>query len=151
MILYLLQVADSSESLRRRSLVDDTLTARTSSGGADRGAAALGTAASFGALLSAAACCVLPLALAAVGLGAGGLVTLVPFHWPLTILALVAVATAWLLYARRKRACASGPGCAAAPPSRATFLMLCLSTVFVALSAFWGFIEAPLMRLLGSA
>ena len=151
MILYLLQVADSSESLRRRSLVDDTLTARTSSGGADRGAAALGTAASFGALFSAAACCVLPLALGAVGLGAGGLAVLIPFHWPLTIAAIVAVAAGWLVYLSRKRACARDTGCTTAPPSRATLLMLCLSTVFVTVSASWSFIERPLMRLLGGA
>lgn len=118
---------------------------------ADRGVAALGTAASFGALFSAAACCVLPLALGAVGLGAGGLAALVPFHWPLTIAASVAVAAAWLLYLRKKRACARGAACMTAPPSRATLLMLCLSTLFVTVSAFWSFIEAPLMRLLGGA
>lgn len=113
--------------------------------------AALGAAASVGALFSAAACCVLPLALGAVGLGAGGLAVVVPFHWPLTIAALVAVAAAWLLYLRKKRACARDSGCTTVPPSRATFVMLCLSTIFVTLSAFWSFIEAPLMRLLGGA
>ena len=132
-------------------MVNDILTARASPGETDRAIAAFGTAASFGALFSAAACCVLPLALGAVGLGAGGLATIVPFHWPLTIIALLAVAAAWLLYLRKKRACSGEQGCAAGPPSRATFLMLCLSTVFVIVSAFWSFIEAPLMRLLGGA
>ena len=132
-------------------MVDDTLTARTSSGGADRGAAALGTAASFGALLSAAACCVLPLALAAVGLGAGGLSMLVPLHWPLTIIAMVAVIAAWLLYVRKRRACLREATCPATRPSRATLVMLSISTAFVTISAFWSFIEAPLMRLLGGA
>jgi mercuric ion transport protein len=111
----------------------------------------LGTAASFAALLSAAACCVLPLALAAVGLGAGGLSMLVPLHWPLTILAIVAIVAAWLLYVRKRRACRRDESCAAAPPSRAIFLMLSISTTFVAISVFWSFIEAPLMRLLGGA
>ena len=118
---------------------------------ADRGVAALGTAASFGALFSAAACCVLPLTLGAAGLGAGGLAAVVPFHWPLTIVAIVAVAAAWLLYLRKKRACAREADCSTTPPSRATLLMLSVSTVFVTVSAFWSFIEAPLMRLLGGA
>lgn len=122
-----------------------------SSGGADRGIAALGTAASFGALFSAAACCVLPLALAAMGVSAGGLAVVVPFHWPLTLAAMVAVATAWLLYLRKQRACARDASCATAPPTRATFIMLCIATVFVTISALWSFIEAPLMRLLGGA
>ena len=109
----------------------------------------LGTAASFGALFSAAACCVLPLALGALGVGAGGLSAIVPYHWPLTIIAIVAVATAWLLYLRKRRAGARDARCAA--PTRATFVMLCVSTVLVAISAGWSFIEAPLMRLLGGA
>lgn len=119
--------------------------------GAGQGVAALGGVISLGALFSAAACCVLPLALGAIGLGAGGLATVVPFHWPLTIAAMIAVAAGWLFYIRRRRACAAGGGCSAAPPKRATFVMLCLATIFLAISALWGFIEAPLMRLLGGA
>ena len=130
-------------------MVKDILTAQAASAGGDRGAAVLGTAASFGALFSATACCVLPLALGAIGLGAGSLATLVPFHWPLTIIAVVAVAAAWLLYLRKRRACTRDARCAA--PTRATFVMLCISTVLVAISAGWSFIEAPLMRLLGGA
>ena len=130
-------------------MVKDILTAQAASAGGDRGAAVLGTAASFGALFSATACCVLPLALGAVGLGAGSLATLVPFHWPLTIIAVVAVAAAWLLYLRKRRACARDASCRAARPSRATVVMLCIATAFVTISALWGFIEAPLMRLLG--
>ena len=129
----------------------DPLFAPASTIEADRGVAALGTAASFGALVSAAACCVLPLAFGAAGLGAGGLAALVPFHWPLTIAAMVAVAAAWLLYLRKKRACAREAGCTTAPPSRATLVMLSVSTVFVTVSAFWSLSEAPLIRLLGGA
>ena len=118
----------------------------------DKGVAAVGTAGGFTALLSAAACCVLPLAFAALGLGAGGLAVLVPFHWPLTIGAALAVALGWALYVRKRRACAKSDDCTVAPPARATFLMLCFATVFVILSALWpGTIEAPLMRLLGGA
>lgn len=130
-------------------MIDESVTARVTRSGAEQGAAALGTAASFGALFSAAACCVLPLALGALGVGAGGLAAVVPYHWPLTMFAIAAVATAWLLYLRKRRACARDARCAT--PTRATFVMLCVSTILVAISAGWSFIEAPLMRLLGGA
>ena len=119
--------------------------------GADRGVAALGTLASVGALFSAVACCVLPLVLAALGISAGGLAFFVPYHWPLTIAAAAAVAAGWLLYVRKRRACALDPDCAAAPPRRSTLVMLCTATVMVLISSFWSFIEQPLMRLLGGA
>lgn len=119
---------------------------------ADGGAAALGTLASFGALFSAAACCVLPLAFGAIGLGAGGLSAFVPYHWPLTIAAVLAVAAGWFFYIRKRRACASDASCTVAPPTRATFLMLSVATILIALSALWpGYIEQPLMRLFGGA
>lgn len=115
----------------------------------DRGVATVGTVAGAGALFSAAACCILPLCLAALGLGAGGLSAIVPFHWPLTIAAMVAIAAGWVLYVRRRRACERDGGCAAAPPARSTFVLLCLATAFVAVSASWSLIEAPLMRAMG--
>lgn len=132
-------------------MIDSTGTPPTAITRTGSGIAAAGTVASFAALFSAAACCVLPLALGAVGLGAGGLAAFVPFHWPLTIVAVVAVAVAWLFYLRRRRACTRDASCATAPPPRATFLMLCLSTTFVTISASWNFVETPLMRLLGGA
>ena len=118
---------------------------------ADRGVASLGALASIGALFSAAACCILPLALGAVGIGAGGLAVLVPLHWPLTIAAVVAVAAGWVLYMRKRRACAADRACAVSPPTRTTFIMLCVATVIIGLSSLWSFIEQPLMRLLGGA
>src|SRR3546814_2551251 len=75
---------------------------------ADRNVARRGVAASLAALFSAAACCVLPLALGAIGIGAGGLAVLVPLHWPLTLAAGAAVSIGWLLDVRRRRACSSG-------------------------------------------
>lgn len=117
-----------------------------------KGVTAIGTAGGFGALLSAAACCVLPLAFAAAGLGVGGLAFLVPFHWPLTIGAGVAVAVGWAFYARKRQACAISDGCAVGPPSRATLILLLTATIFVILSAIWpGYIEAPLMRALAGS
>lgn len=127
----------------------DAIAARA--GGAERGVAAVGTVASFTALFSAAACCVLPFTLAAAGMGAGGLAALVPYHWPLTIAALVAVAVGWGLYLRKRRACAADASCAASPPSRSTLVMLCIATVIVAISALWSFVEQPLMRAIGGA
>lgn len=119
---------------------------------ADRPVAAIGTIAGAGALFSAAACCVLPLALAAIGTGAGGLSLFVPFHWPMTVAAAVAVAAGWVLHLRRRRACAAGAECAVSPPGRATPVMLFAATVFVLLSALWpSYLETPLMNLLGGA
>lgn len=119
---------------------------------AEKGVAALGTAGGFTALVAAAACCVLPLAFAAVGLGAGGLAFLVPYHWPLTIGAALAVAAGWGVYLRKRQACARDGTCSAAAPSNATFWMLGVATVFVALAALWpAFFEQPLIRLLGGA
>jgi len=120
-------------------------------GASDQGAAAIGTVASFAALVSAAACCVLPLAFAAVGIGAGGLAGFVPFRWPLIVVAALAVGVGWALFARKRRACAADAACAAAPPTKATAIMLSFATVMIALSALWGFIEQPLMRALGGA
>lgn len=127
------------------------LTRPTGLKGADREVAAIGTVAGAGALFSAAACCVLPLALSAGGISAGGLAALVPFHWPMTIAAAVAVAVGWLLHIRRRQACSVDPSCGAAP-ARATLVMLSFATAFVALSAMWpSYLQKPLMNLLGGA
>ena len=118
----------------------------------DRGAAAIGTVASAGARFSAAACCVLPLALAALGVSAGGLAAFVPFHWPMTIAAAVAIAAGWLFYLRKRHACAADSSCAVAPPARTTLVMLSLASVFITLSALWpSYIEKPMMNLLGGS
>lgn len=118
---------------------------------ADRGVATLGTLASIGALFSAAACCILPLALTAIGVGSAGLSSVVPLHWPLTIAAIVAVAAGWFFYFRRRQARARDATCLTAPPAKSTLMLLCMATLFVTISACWSFIEAPLMRALGGA
>lgn len=133
-------------------MTDELVRQSTAAKAPDAGLAVLGTAGGVTALFSAAACCVLPLVFAALGLGAGGLAAFVPYHWPLTIASAVAVAVGWLLYVRKRRACAEGAECASAPPRRATLMLLSIATAAVALSAVWpGFIEQPLMRLLGGA
>ena len=119
--------------------------------GSERGVAAVGTVASLTALFSAAACCVLPLALAGIGIGAGGLAAFVPYRWPLTIAALVVVVAGWALYLRKRRACSTDANCAVSAPSSTTLAMLVGASVVVAMTALWGFIEEPLMRTLGGA
>ncbi|HEY9553153.1 hypothetical protein [Allosphingosinicella sp.] len=131
-------------------MTDQRMTLPPESMRADRNVARLGVAASLAALFSAAACCVLPLALGAIGIGAGGLAVLVPLHWPLTLAAGAAVSIGWLLDVRRRRACSSG-GCASDAQDRAAVIMLSLATLVVAVSALWGYIEQPLMRALGGA
>ena len=132
-------------------MADDILTRADGLAAPERGVAAVSTLGGFAALFSAAACCVLPLAFAALGLGAGGLAAFVPYHWPLTIASGVAVAIGWALYVRKRRACSRDASCTVAPP-RATLVMLSAATVFVALSALWpSFFEAPLMKLFGGA
>jgi mercuric ion transport protein len=99
----------------------------------------------FGGVGAAAACCVLPLALASVGIGATGLAALGPLHTPLSAIAFLAVVAGWFFYLRKRRACLAGADCP--PPARSTLALLAAATVFVALSALWPFIEAPLMAL----
>lgn len=133
-------------------MTDDTLTPPASFDVPDRGVAVVGIVAGAGALFSAAACCVLPLAFAALGVGASGLADFVPFHWPTTIAAAVAIAAGWFLYVRKRRACAADANCAVAAPTRATPVMLSLASAFVVLSALWpSYLEKPLMNLLGGA
>lgn len=118
----------------------------------ETGVAVVGTAASVTALFSAAACCVLPLAFAGLGVGAGGLAAFVPYHWPLTIVSGLAVAIGWLLYFRKRSACAGDAECDTAPPRRATLVLLYIATAAVALSAAWPrFLEQPLLTFLGGA
>ena len=128
---------------------DQRMTSPAATIGAERNVARLGVAASLAALFSAAACCVLPLALGAIGIGAGGLAFLVPLHWPLTLAAIAAVATGWSMYARRRRVCSS-PGCNPRAQDRAALVMLSFAMLIVGVSALWSYIEQPLMRLLGA-
>jgi len=116
----------------------------------DRGVAGVGVLASAAALLSAAACCVLPLVLVAVGLGAGGLAWFVPYHLPLTVAAFLIVAFGWFLHLRKVRFC-SADGCERPARGSTARLTLLMATAMIVLSALWGFIEQPLMRALGGA
>ncbi len=110
----------------------------------DKRCATLGAITGFGGLFAGAACCVLPLALASIGIGAGGLASLSPLHAPLSAVALLAVVGGWYLYFSRRRACAVDANCEL--PARTTPAILAVATVLIVLSGIWPFIEAPLMR-----
>lgn len=115
------------------------------------GLTAFGTVASFGAVLAAASCCVLPLALAALGVGVGLSSTfalLMPLRWPLTALSILVLAAGWWSYARRRRACAADRSCTVPLPSRATPILLAVGTALTVVALLWGRLEAPLMKAL---
>lgn len=142
---------------RRRRLLNESTTsnelldspARPHS--ADTKLSALGALASFGAVFAAASCCVLPLALAALGIGAGlssTFAALMPLRWPLTMLAIVGLAAGWWFHIRRRRACAADRSCTVLPPSRATPIVLASGTVVTLVALLWDRFEAPLMKVL---
>lgn len=115
-----------------------------------RGIAPVAAALGLGAVTAAAACCVLPLALASIGVGAGlasGLADLASVRTPLLVLSAVAVAVAWVMWWRkRETACAPGDACAAEAKSRRAVGLLVAATALVCLAAIWGSIEPTLMK-----
>lgn len=122
--------------------------------GKEGGVATVGVVAGVSAFFAAAACCVLPAALAAFGVGAGlssSLSAFVPFRWPLMIAAAVAVAVGWVLYIRRRNECRRDASCTRSPPTKATLILLSTATVFIALSAILPHYEAQIMRAIGPA
>jgi mercuric ion transport protein len=100
------------------------------------------------ALISGAACCVLPLALAAFGIGSGALGFLVAYHWPLTIAALIILTLAWVFHLRISRSCAMD-NCEASSRIKTTRIVLIAATVVILISASWELFEQPLMRWIG--
>ena len=84
--------------MNQETIPREPLGAPTSRRRADTGLSALGALASLAAVLAAASCCVLPLALAALGLGAGlssNFAALIPLRWPLTATSLIGLAAGW--------------------------------------------------------
>lgn len=135
----------------QRTIPHETLGAPASPSRADAGLSAISALASFGAVLAAASCCVLPLALAALGIGAGLSSTfdaLMPLRWPLTVLSLLGLAAGWWAYARRRKACAADRSCTLALPSRATPIVLTIGTALMVIALMWDRLEAPLIKAL---
>ena len=84
-------------------------------------------------------------------MGSAGFAAVVPFRWPLTVVAALAVAAGWFFVYRRRGAFAVDPTCSSSPSTRTTFVSLSVASALVILSTFWGYIEAPLLPLLGDA
>ena len=113
---------------------------------ADGGLAVVGATGGAGALIAAASCCVLPLALAGAGVTASALSPIVPLRLPLALLALVSVLAGWFFYYRRRRACAGDPSCTR--PARTTPALLAIATLLVLLSLAWPLFEQRLVAAL---
>ena len=115
-----------------------------------RGVASIAAALGLGAVTAAAACCVLPLALAALGVGAGlagSFVGLASIRAPLLVLSAVALVVAWVIWWRkRETACASGAACAADAKPRRALGLLIAATMLVGLAGIWGSIEPTMMK-----
>ncbi len=115
-----------------------------------RGLASLTTALGFGAVTAAAACCVLPLALASLGVGAslaGSFAALAAVRTPLLVIAAFVLTGAWVVWWRaRGAACAPGEACAAPVRSRGPLILLIISTVLVGLAGVFPMLEPTLMK-----
>lgn len=115
-----------------------------------RGLATLATGLGFGAVTAAAACCVLPLALASIGVGAslaGGFAALAGVRTPLLAIGAAVLAVAWIIWGRkREAACASAKPCATPARSRDPLVLLIISTVLVGLAGMFPALEPTLMK-----
>lgn len=115
-----------------------------------RGLASLATALGLGAVTAAAACCVLPLALASIGVGASlasGFAALADARTPLLVIGAAVLAVAWIMWWRkREAACGPGDACAAPARSRGPLVLLTISTALVGIAAAFPALEPTLMK-----
>lgn len=122
-----------------------------SSAGSGTGLTLLGALASLGAILAAASCCVLPLALGALGVGAGlssTVAVMMPLRWPLTALSVLGLTAGWWSYARGRKICMADRSCSVPLPSRITSVALVVGTGMTLTALLWDFVEAPIMKAL---
>lgn len=114
------------------------------------GLASLATALSAGAVTAAAACCVLPLVLASVGVGAGLAGTfgaLASVRTPLLVLAAVALAAAWIgWWRKRTTAFVVNSVCAIPARPRTSLFLLIAATALVVLASAFPMLEPTLMK-----
>lgn len=119
---------------------------------ADAGRLLLGT--SLGAALAgivASSCCVLPLVLAAAGLGGAalGVVPVLAAWRPWLIgAAVLALVAAWAVYLRRRRACRAGAACAEVSATDRRGIALIVITIVVLASLLWQPLIEPRLLLL---
>jgi mercuric ion transport protein len=122
-------------------------------GGGDRRDAWLGwtaVAASAGAVLAWAACCVLPMALALAGTGMAATATLAGQRSSLTGAAAAILAAGWTLTWRRARACRIDQACR--PPSCLNVALLSGASVLLVAAIAWSsLIEPKLLYLILAA
>ncbi len=92
-------------------------------------------AAAAGAVFAWAACCVLPMSLALVGIGLGGLSWIAGLRTWITFAALGVIGIGWVLTWRRARMCRVDEACAA--PSRLGIVLLGAATLLALLALAW--------------
>ena len=92
-------------------------------------------AAAAGAIFAWAACCVLPMSLALMGLGLGGLSWFARQRSWITLVALGVIAAGWALTWRRERMCRIDGACPA--PPRLGIGLLSAATLLVFLALIW--------------
>ncbi len=113
--------------------------------------AALGLVAGLGAVV-ASSCCVIPLALAALGAGAsvlGGLEWVAAWRVPLLSISALAILGGWGSWrTKRPIACVSGAGCATPQRSCATLALLLCASITMLTAASWSYIDPALFKLL---
>lgn len=111
----------------------------------------LGTLSSVSALLAACSCCILPLALAAIGVStslSSAASALGPFRWPLTAFSVVMVALSWLILIRQRRLARSCPSQRIGRTSGAMIAALIVATAMTLLALSWNAVEPSVMRFL---
>lgn len=115
-----------------------------------RAVASIATALGIGAVMAAASCCVLPLALVSIGVSVGfasSLAGLASIRAPLLMFSVVALVFAWIMWGRkRETACAPGEACAVDGKPRLAVGLLIVATALVGLAASWDAIEPTLMN-----
>lgn len=112
--------------------------------------ASLAAALGLGAVTAAAACCVLPLALASVGVGASlmaGFVVLAGIRTPLLMVSAAVLIAAWAFWWHKRKA-VCGPDKACAVPGRKprSLALLIAATVLVVLASIWSTLEPTLLK-----
>lgn len=92
------------------------------------------------AAIVASSCCVLPIIFVGLGLGSVAAVlipTLAMLRPYLLAAAVLAVVVAWIIYARRRQACASDAACDTVGPARRAPIWLVLASAIVLLALIW--------------
>lgn len=111
---------------------------------------ALSMLSSVGAVLAACSCCILPMALAGIGLSTGFssvLSPLGPLRWPMVGVSVLMLALSWLVVIRqRRKACGYGTTDVRNWLRTPKILMLIVASLLTLIAVSWGAFEPALMR-----